>query len=54
MGLPKENRFEGRAVGGGGEDGQAIDGNLAKQLKLQEHKYKTKHGIALKDQLFLS
>lgn len=37
-----------------GKDEQAIDENLAKQLRLQELKYKTKHDISLKYQLFLS
>ena len=31
-----------------GKDGQAIDEKLAKQLKLQKLKYKTKHDISLK------
>lgn len=30
-----------------GKDGQAIDEKLAKQLKLQKLKYKTKHNISL-------
>lgn len=51
MGLPKENRFVGASKRG--KDGQAIDENLAKQLMLREIKYKTKHDVSLKHQLFL-